>query len=341
MLQEIPAASGSIQPSTCRYVKCPHPDSVMPPGTYSLNIEEVQCSDPKYYSLQYEPKATLLKVKQTEKGRDGLYGLGKHGEERYCVKCVEQMLEEHRQKMQSENPRTIFLPGHPIFEVAYWILGDRRIIPNREGKFTLKSFKIYGVELWKARWLWNRRDANPNYHPKNTPGRIEMIKYFPGRYPKAIFLQPEDRNYRGLYDDNTVGEISSDEVDDCSLSEVLERLDARAVAHEQLKAQIKTERELAAKSAADARRAEYHRKINGQKEWEEKERASVVYRPRPRTVPIVRCSTPTPPPESPKNAPNRSTSSGEDSTSQKQPLDTAATDSTSLEKPPAVIIKPA
>ena len=313
----------------------------MPPGTHSLSLEEVQFSDPNQYALRYEPKATLLKVKQTEKGRDGLYGLGKHGEERYCVKCVEQMLEERRRKLRSENLQTVFLPGHPVFEVAYWIIGDRRINLNRKGKFTLRSFKIYGVELWKARWLWNRRDANPNYHPKNTPGRVEFIKYLPGRYPKAIFLQPEDRNYRGLYEDNTVGEISSDEVDDCSLSEVLERLDARAVAHEQLKAQIKTEQELAAKSAADARRAELHEKAERQKKWEEKEKASVVYRPRPRTVPIVRCSTPTPPPESPKRAPSRSTLSGEQSTSQKQPLDTAATDSASLEKPPAVIIKPA
>ena len=125
--------------------------------------------------------------------------------------------------------------------------------------------------------------------------------FLPG-YPKAIFLQPEDRNYRGLFDDNTVGEITSDEVDGCSLSEVLGRLDAFAVAHEQLKAT----RKLAEKSAADARRAEeyrkFHEKVNRQRLWEEKEKASAVYRPRPRTVPVVQCSTPTPPPESPKKA---------------------------------------
>lgn len=109
-----------------------------------------------------------------------------------------------------------------------------------------------------------------------------------------------------MFDDNTVGEVSSDEVDDCSLTEVLKRLDAFAVAHEQLKARRRAAHELAQKVAAEARRAEYHRKINEkanrQREWEETERASVVYRPRPRTVPIVRCSTPAPPPESPKEA---------------------------------------
>lgn len=51
-----------------------------------------------------------------------------------------------------------------------------------------------------------------------------MLQYIPGRYEKATYLQPEDQSYRGLFDDNTVGEISSNEVDDCSLTEVLKRL---------------------------------------------------------------------------------------------------------------------
>lgn len=306
LLQEIPATSGSIQPSTCRYVNCPHPGSVMPPGTHCVNLESRQCSDPKHVHLHYEPVADLRKVQQTPKGPRGLHGLGKHGEERYCAGCLEKMLEEHCRRLQREDPQAVFLPGHPIFEIAYWILGDQRVIPNRAGKFTLRSFKIYGIELWKARWLWNRRDANPDYVLTKAPGRTDMIQYLPGRYPRAIYLQPEDRNYRGLFDDNTVGEISSDEVDDCGLAEVLERLDAFAVAHEQLKALLNAARELAEKTAADARKAEYLRKINEkadrQKKWEEMERQSVVYRPRPRTVPILRCSTPTPPPESPKKA---------------------------------------
>lgn len=307
LLQEIPATSGSIKPSTCRYVNCPHPDSVIPPGTHCVNLESRQCSDPKHFYLHYEPKANLRKVKQTPKGRGGLYGLGKYGEERYCVGCVEKMLEEHRLRQQRQNPQAVFLPGHPIFEIAYWILGDQRVIPNRAGKFTLRSFKIYGLELWKARWLWNCRDTNPNYVLALAPGRKDMIQYLPGRYPKAIYLQPEDKNYRGLFDDSTVGEISSDEVDNCSLTEVLERLEARAVAHDELKARLEAARKLAQKSAADARRAEFHRKINEQadrqREQEEMEIKSVVYKPRPRTVPIVRCSTPTPPPESLNKAP--------------------------------------
>lgn len=274
----------------------------MPPSTHCVNLEPRQCSDPKYYDLSYEPKASLRKIKQTPKGRGGLHGLGKHGEERYCVGCLEKMLEEHRRRLQHENPQTVFLPGHPIMEIAYWILGDQRVIPNRAGKFTLRSFKVYGLELWKARWLWNRRETNPNYILKHTPGRSDMLQYLPGRYPKAIYLQPEDKNYRGLFDDRTIGEISSDEVDSCSLTKLLGRLDASAVAHQQLMAEL----EIAEKSAADARRAELHRKLNEkankQKHWEEtmEREDSIVYRPRPRTVPVVRCSTPTPPPESPK-----------------------------------------
>lgn len=298
MLQEIPAASGSIQPSTCRYVDCPHPDSIMPPGTHCVNLESRLCSDPKYSHLHHEPKAIIRIVKQSPKGRGSLYGLGKKGEERYCVACLEKMLEAHRQRLQLKKPQTVFPPGPPVFEIANWILCDQRIIPNRVGKFTMRSFKVYDIELWKARWLWNRRDANPNYAMTLTAGKEELLQYLPGRHPKAIYLQRDDRNYRGLFDDNTIGEISSDEVNDCSLTVVLERLDAFAVAHERLKAQIKAGRELAAKLT----RAEYFQKIdekaNRQSRWEEMEKQqSVTYRPRPRTVPVVRCSTPTPPPE--------------------------------------------
>ncbi|KAF6217899.1 hypothetical protein HO133_006311 [Letharia lupina] len=288
-------------------MNCPHPDSVIPPGTHCVNLEIRQCSDPKHFQLHYEPAANLRKIKQTPKGRGGLYGLGKHGEERYCVGCLEKMLEEHRRRLQRKEPQAVFLPGHPIFEIAYWIIGDQRVIPNRGGKFTLRSFKIYGIELWKARWLWNRCDANPDYVLTQTPGRTDMIQHLPGRYPRAIYLQPEDKEYRGLFDDNTVGEISSDEVADCSLTEVLGKLDACAVAHERLKAQLSAARKLVEKSAADARRAECHRKINEradrQRQWEEIEEASIIYKPRPRTVPIVRCSTPTPAPKSPRTAP--------------------------------------
>lgn len=115
-----------------------------------------------------------------------------------------------------------------------------------------------------------------------------MIQYLSGRYPRAIYLQPKDKNYRGLFDDDTVGEISSDEVDDCGLAEVLERLDACAVAHEQLEALLTAARKLAEKSAVDARRAKYLQKINKKADRQEKckemEKRSVVYRPRPRTV---------------------------------------------------------
>lgn len=253
LLQEVPATAGSIQPSTCRYVNCPHPSSVIPPGTHCVNLEARQCADPKHFYLHYEPKAKLHKVKQSPKRRGGLYGLGKQGEERYCVECLEKMLEEHRRRLQCKNPQAVFPPGHPIFEIAYWILGDQRIIPNRVGKFTLRSFKIYAIELWKARWLWNRLDVNPDYVLTHSPARTDMMWYLPGRYPKAIYLNIDDKNYRGLFDDNTMGEISSDEVDNCNLTEVLERLNASAVAHDRLKAQLRAARELAEKSAADER----------------------------------------------------------------------------------------
>ena len=179
------------------------------------------------------------------------------------------MLEKHRQRLQRIAPQTVFLPGHPIFEIAYWILSDQRVIPNHPGLFTLRSFKVYGVALWKARWLWNRRNENPRYVLRHIADRTDMLQYIPGRYEKTTFLQPEDQSYRGLFDDNTFGEISSNEVDGCSLTEVLERLDAFAFAYEQRMAAQK----LAQKAAADERRAEFDRKMNEKADRKHRQRA--------------------------------------------------------------------
>ncbi len=57
------------------------------------------------------------------------------------------MLEGRRRKLQSENPHTIFLPGHPILEIVHWILSGQYIMAN--------SAKDYG----RHRGLQNHRDT--------------------------------------------------------------------------------------------------------------------------------------------------------------------------------------
>ena len=235
MLQEILKSSGNIPAKTCRYARCPHPQSVMPAGNYCLSLEPRALCDPKYYYLRYQPLAPLAKVKQSRKGRHGLYGLGKRQEESYCVGCYEVMLEINWRRQLEVNPNGVILPGRPIFEIMYCVDCEERTIDGRPWLGPLDQSIHYGVELFKARWLWNRRDANPNYIPKNTPHRSEFISFIPGRDPKSLYINTETRDYWGKFEDGTTAEISGDEVDDCSLSEALNRLVRRRIAHEEAK----------------------------------------------------------------------------------------------------------
>lgn len=89
------------------------------------------------------------------------------------------MLLTYRQRMQRDNPGMTFLPGHPIYELAYYIFAEEREAIGRPGKFKLCSTKHHGLELWKARYLGTRGPADPFYIPENSLGRVEFLEYFP------------------------------------------------------------------------------------------------------------------------------------------------------------------
>lgn len=231
MLQEIPATPGSEAPTTCRGAYCLYPNAIMRPGSHRVSVEKRATTDPKQYSLPYEPIASLSKVRQTPRGPRGQYGLGQNGQEWICVSCFESMLVVYRNRMRRDNPGMTFLPGHPIYEVVYYILAEEREIVGRLGRLSLCSTKHHGLELWKARYLGARRAADPFYIPKNTPGRTEFLQYFSGKDGKSVYLSREDRDYEGRLEDETLAEISGDEVDDCSLTQLLEKLSMRNFTH--------------------------------------------------------------------------------------------------------------
>ena len=126
--------------------------------------------------------------------------------------------------MQRDNPAKKFLPSHPIYELAYYIVPEEREILGRKGRLSLCSTKHHGLELWKARYLGALIAADPSYRPKNTPGRAEFLSFFPTPDGKAVYLQEEIRDYKGELDDGTRAEISGDKVDNCTLTELLQKL---------------------------------------------------------------------------------------------------------------------
>lgn len=147
MLQEIPVTSDSEARTTCRCVDCDLAGTVMLPGSYRISVEKRASTDPSYYYLPYKPAAKLSEIQQTPPGPDGLHGLGKNGQEWFCVECFEAMLSLHRQRMQRDRPGMTFLPGHPVWEVVYYILAEERKIVGREGRLLLSSTKRHGLEL--------------------------------------------------------------------------------------------------------------------------------------------------------------------------------------------------
>ena len=225
--------SSSIPAKTSRYARSSHADCIMPAGTYCLSLEPRPKCDPNYYRLGYLPLAPLNKVKQTRKGRHGKYGPGKRRGERYCVACYETMLEVYQRRRLEITPTTVLLPGHPVVEIMYHIDCEERKIEGCPWLGPMDRSIHYGIELFKARWLWHRRAANPVYTPKNTPHHPDFLNFIPGRDPKSIYIGSDAKEYQGSFKDCTTAEISCDEVDNCSLSEALKRLVRRHLAHEQ------------------------------------------------------------------------------------------------------------
>ena len=199
----------------------------MRPSSYRISIEKRVFTDAKYYSAPHEPIAPLSQVLMSGRGPRGQYGLGKGGQEWYCVQCFEKLLAVYYQRVQRVHPKMTATTIHPVLEVAYYILAEERETAGRSGKLMLCSTKQHGLELWKARCLAALRAADPFYIPMNTPGRADFLMYFASPDGKALYLTRDARDYRGRLDDGTVAEIPGDEVDGCTLTELMSKLNMR------------------------------------------------------------------------------------------------------------------
>ena len=199
----------------------------MRPSSYRISIEKRVVTDAKYHLAPHEPIAPLTQVLRSGRGPRGQYELGKGGQEWYCVQCFERLLAIYHQREHRIHPKMTATTVHPVFEVAYYILAEERETVGRSGGLMLCSTKKHGLELWKARYLAGLRAANPYYIPMNTPGRADFLMYFASPDGKALYLARDARDYRGRLDDGTVAEIPGDEVDGCTLTELMNKLNMR------------------------------------------------------------------------------------------------------------------
>ena len=150
MLQEISPNTGQA-PITCRCADCLFPECIMRPSSYRISIEKRVATDAKYYSAPDEPIAPLSQVLRSGRGSRGLYGLGRGGQEWYCVQCFERLLAIYHQREHRIHPTMTATTVHPVSEVAYYILAEERETVGRSGKLMLCSTKQHGLKLWEAR----------------------------------------------------------------------------------------------------------------------------------------------------------------------------------------------
>lgn len=150
-------------------------------------------------------------------------GLAKIAKKGFAFLASRDFLLVHRQRMQRDNHPRKFLPGHPVYELAYYILAEVReiVVAKQDSGCARPSTMAWGSgrqSTWEL-----------SYRLKNTPGRAEFLSFFPTPDGKAVYLQEEDRDYKGELDDVTRAEISGDKVDDCTLTELLQRLNMHNV----------------------------------------------------------------------------------------------------------------
>lgn len=121
---------------------------------------------------------------------------------------------------------------HSLFALADWIFADERSILNHPGKFTLHSAKRYGLELWKARQIYDMGMAKGN-HGTIYHHDLSLIppNLFLGRDKKSFYLTAEDRDYQGHYEDGTKAEIDGALVSDTRLDLVIKAIDKEIIAH--------------------------------------------------------------------------------------------------------------
>lgn len=113
-----------------------------------------------------------------------------------------------------------------------WTAKSDRSIVRHPGLGPLLQDTYYGIELFKARWLWNSPQANPNYVLTVSPGRSEFNWVFTRPRPEVIIRQRRRQQVQGGSSRmGTVGEMPGDEGDDCSLGQALKPSGANGAMH--------------------------------------------------------------------------------------------------------------
>ena len=231
VIQKVPSSHSrprGVQDTTCRHSECPN--RVTPPGSYRVSLEKLADCDPANNVISYEAIDSLKSVRKTPKGSQGRRGLGANGQEWWCLKCLETLFVHLREDVWKHKPDGSTRFVHPLTSIQYWILPERRTIPQFEVMYyTLQAPQIHLLAKWQAVKTFDElrnRPAEGHFDLPEDPVDGPLTLYL-GQDGESFYLDREARDLRGLLSDNRVCEIEVSNVRGYSLSEALRRLDKK------------------------------------------------------------------------------------------------------------------
>ena len=193
-------------------------------------MEKLGNCDPAIKVLGYEAIDSLRNVRKTPKGSQGQRGLGANGQEWWCLKCLEALFVDLRERVWKHRPDGSTQYVHPLTSIQYWLIPDRRSIPQYDGiYYTLQSPQIHLIGKWQAVKTFDElrdRPAEGHFDLPEDPTDGPITLYL-GRDGESFYLDRPTRDLRGVLADNRVCEADANEVRGYSLSEALRRLDKK------------------------------------------------------------------------------------------------------------------
>ena len=193
-------------------------------------MEKVEDCDPAHNIIGYEAIDSLTNVRKTPKGSQGRRGLGANGQEWWCLRCLETLFVDLRERVLKHKPDGSTLSVHPLTSIQYWIIPERRTIPQFDKIcYTLRSPHVHLLAKWQAVKTFHElrnRPAEAQFDLPEDPGGESIILYL-GQDQESFYLDPATRDIRGVLSDNRVCEIEASNVRGYSLSEALRRLDQK------------------------------------------------------------------------------------------------------------------
>ena len=217
-----------LKDTTCRHAECPN--KVTPPSSYRASLERLRDCGPGSRHIGYEAIDSLSNVQRTRKGFQGRRGLGANGQEWWCLKCLEAIFVDLRERVWKHLPDGSTRFVHPLTTIQYWIIPERRTIPQFDGiYYTLQPPQIYLLAKWQAVKTFDQLRDRP------TEGHFDLpeesvdgeIRLYLGDDGESFYMDRAVRDMRGVLADQRVCEIEASEVRGYSLSEAFRRLDKK------------------------------------------------------------------------------------------------------------------